>query len=422
MSETIATCIYLHQTVRERWKTPAAVVAAVVVAEAVALLLRPRTGLVDPAPVKAASYFSPAELDRARDFRGPQLALYGGILLVQAGVLIALVRRPPRLRPAAAGALLAVALSAAPLPLSAIARQRAVDVGLVTQSWGGWAGDVAKSLGIAAVEGAVFGAVAILLVRRLGRRWWIVGSIVVVFVGAAYTYAGPVVLDPIFNKFTELPAGPTRSDVLELADRAGLKVGKVLVVDASRRTTAANAYVTGLGSTKRVVLYDNLIKDFSRDETRLVVAHELGHVHYNDVPRGLLYLAIIAPFALFAVSRLAGRDPSVPALVGALLVVAIPVTTVSNGLSRAVEQRADAYALKTTGDTKAFIGFQRRIAIKNVSDPDPPGWQTLLLGTHPTTVERIGLAITAARRADDDLRTRGRMPRGANSPRSQGGS
>jgi STE24 endopeptidase len=397
MSETIATCIYLHQTVRERWKVSVAVVAAVAVAEAVALLLRPRAGLVDPAPVKAASYFSAADLDRARDFRGPQLALYGGIVLVQAGVLVAFVRRPPRMPPAAAGAVLVLALSLAPLPLSAIARRRAVDVGLVTQSWGGWAADVAKSLGIGAVEGAAFGAVGMLLVRRLGPRWWGAGSAVVVLVSAAYTYAGPVVLDPLFNRFRDLPAGRTRDDVLELAGKAGLKVGKVLEVDASRRTTAANAYVTGLGSTKRVVLYDNLIKDFTPEETRLVVAHELGHVHYKDVPRGLLYLAIVAPFALFAVSRLAGRDPSVPALLGALVVVAVPVSFVSNGVSRAVERRADAYALEATGDTRAFIGFQKRIAIKNIADPDPPRWQRLLLGTHPSTVERIGLATAIDR-------------------------
>jgi STE24 endopeptidase len=220
---------------------------------------------------------------------------------------------------------------------------------------------------------------------------------VVVLVSAAYTYAGPVVLDPLFNRFRDLPAGRTRDDVLELAGKAGLKVGKVLEVDASRRTTAANAYVTGLGSTKRVVLYDNLIKDFTPEETRLVVAHELAHVHHKDVPRGLLYLAIVAPFALFAVSRLAGRDPSVPALLGALVVVAAPVSFVSNGLSRAVERRADAYALEATGDTTAFIGFQKRIAIKNIADPDPPRWQRLLLGTHPSTVERIGLATAIDR-------------------------
>src|SRR4051794_14425521 len=158
MSETIATCIYLHRTVRERWKGPAAVMAAVAVAEAAALLLRPRTGLADPAPVKAESYFSPAELDPARRFGRPQLALYGGMLAVQGAVLAVLVRRPPRLRPAASGAVLALTLSAAPLPLAAVARRRAMAVGLVTQPWRGWAGDVAKSLAIGAAEGALFGA------------------------------------------------------------------------------------------------------------------------------------------------------------------------------------------------------------------------------------------------------------------------
>ena len=102
------------------------------------------------------------------------------------------------------------------------------------------------------------------------------GSVVVVAFGAVTIYAGPVVLDPLFNKFTPLPAGQTRADVLELARRAGVDVGEVYEVDASRRTTAANAYVTGLGSTKRVVLYDTLLENFTRDELRLVVAHELG--------------------------------------------------------------------------------------------------------------------------------------------------
>ena len=110
-------------------------------------------------------------------------------------------------------------------------------------------------------------------------------------------------LDPVFNKFTPLPAGATRDDVLELAKKAGVDVGEVYEVDASRRTTAANAYVTGLGHTKRVVLYDTLLKDFTPAETRLVVAHELGHVRYRDVPHGLLWLALVAPFATLVVAR-----------------------------------------------------------------------------------------------------------------------
>src|SRR6201999_1206608 len=97
--------------------------------------------------------------------------------------------------------------------------------------------------------------------------------------------------------------GAPRAAVLELAQRAGVDVGEVYSVDASRRTTAANAYVSGLGRTKRVVLYDTLIKDFTPAETRLVVAHELGHVRYKDVPGFLLWTALVAPFGTLVVAR-----------------------------------------------------------------------------------------------------------------------
>ena len=172
---------------------------------------------------------------------------------------------------------------------------------------------------------------------------------------------------------------------------------------------AANAYVAGLGSTKRVVLYDNLLDDFTPAEVRLVVAHELGHVHHHDVPRGLSYLAIVAPFGMLAVARIAeqlapdglGEPVAVPAVALAIALVVPGITFVSNGLSRAVEARADRYAMELTGDPDDLIAFQWRITVKNVSDPDPPGWVHALLGTHPTAMERIGqsLAFRRSRRA-----------------------
>jgi STE24 endopeptidase len=382
-------------------RLPLLVVAAVAVAEAAVLLLRPRDGLIRPEPVSARSYFSAAQIDRARDFRRPQLALYAVTVAIEAGVLILLVRRPPRWMPRRlllAGATVSLAVGLAPLPVQAVMRQRSLDVGLATQSWGGWAGDIAKSSAIGAVLAGLGAGLAGLLARRFGRWWWAPGSAVVVATGAAFLYAGPVLLDPVFNKFTPLPAGQTRSDVLALAREAGVKVGQVYEVDASRRTTAANAYVTGLGPTKRVVLYDTLLKDFTPSETRLVVAHELGHVHYRDVPHGLLYVLLVAPLGVLAVTRLADawagddRRRWVPALALAVGVVSIPVTTVSNQLSRRIEARADAFALRLTHETEPFVGFQRRIAVRNIADPDPPEWLTALLATHPTTVQRIGIA------------------------------
>jgi STE24 endopeptidase len=319
------------------------------------------------------------------------------------------VRRPPaRLsarfrRPVLAGAITAAALSAAvtaaTLPVSAISRERAKDVGLVTQSWTGWLGDVAKGVAIEAVIVGAGGALLVFLMRRFGRRWWAPATAVVVGFAVVMTYASPILIEPLFNRFERLPEGELRSDVLALADKAGVKVGEVYEMDASRRTTAANAYVGGLGSTKRVVLYDTLLREFSPDEVRLVVAHELGHVHYDDVPRGLLFVAIVAPFGLFAVARLSERlAPSggvmaIPAVALSLALIAPAVTMISNQLSRDVEARADRFSLELTDQPDALIGFQQRIVVQNVSDPEPPGWVHFLLGTHPTAMERIGQAL-----------------------------
>jgi STE24 endopeptidase len=250
----------------------------------------------------------------------------------------------------------------------------------VTQSWIGYARDTAVSGGIGAVIAGVGAAVALGLIRRFPRGWWMPGSVLVVAFGVASIYAGPVVLDPLFNTFKPLPPGRARSDVLELARRAHVDVGQVYAVDASRRTTAANAYVTGLGKTKRVVLYDTLLERFDRDEVRLVVAHELAHVHHRDVARGLLYLGLVAPAAL-------------PALALSAVGLGMAITTVANQLSRRIEERADAYALELTGAPQPFIGFERRITVQNVAEPEPPGWYQAVFGTHPTTVQRIGAAI-----------------------------
>jgi STE24 endopeptidase len=418
MSDAMATRMagVIVYSVLKRLRLPVAVVAALVVAEAAVLLMRPRDGLA-PVDVAPQTYFSAAQLERAEDFRAGQLWLYGTRLAIEIGLLVYLVRRPPaRLargfrRPLVAGAAtaaaLAVTLTVATLPVRAIARERAKDVGLVTQSWTGWVGDIAKGIAIEAAIVGAGGALLVLAMRRVGRRWWAPAAAIVVGFGVVVTYASPIVLDPLFNRFEPLPRGELRSDVLDMARRAGVNVGEVYVMDASRRTTAANAYVAGLGSTKRVVLFDTLLDEFSPGEVRLVVAHELGHVHHDDVPHGLLYLAIVAPFGMLAVAwvaeRLAppgslGTPAAIPAVALAMAVLVPAITIVSNQLSRAVEARADRFSMELTGDPEELIAFQQRIAIQNVADPEPPAWVSFLLGTHPTTMERIGQALAVTRR------------------------
>lgn len=177
-------------------------------------------------------------------------------------------------------------------------------------------------------------------------------------------------------------------------------------------STALNAYVGGLGPTKRVVLYDNLIEETERPELRSVVAHELAHQANDDIPRGITFVAIVAPLGLLFVRELggaltdrAGVRPGSPA---ALPAYALGVALASfilnipgNQLSREVEAAADDFALELTGDPEALVDLQLRLAAENVSDPDPPGWVQVIGGTHPTTVERIGAAL-AYRRAYDE--------------------
>ena len=393
----------------QRLRLPAALVAALVVAEAAVLLLRPKERY-PVEQVEAREYFSAAELDRATSFHSGQVWLFGARSAVELAVLVAAVRLAPRdtRRPVLTGAATAAAITlagtVAALPLRAASRERAKNVGLVTQSWGGWAVDVAKGEAIGGVFAATGGALLVAAQRRFGRDWWAPGAAAVAGVAVVFTYLGPVVLDPVFNTFTPLPAGSTRSDVLDLARRAGVEVGEVYEVDASRRTTAANAYVTGIGRTKRVVLYDTLLKDFTPAETRLVVAHELGHVRFRDVPHGLLWLALVAPFGTFVVARASERltrpgTTAVPAVALSLAVVAPLLTTISNQLSRAIERRADAFALDLTREPGAMVEFERRITLQNVGDPDPPRWQQIVMGTHPPTMERIGQALAVRTRS-----------------------
>ncbi len=374
-------------------------------------LLAPRDDTAEPAAAAdLRDHFTNAEIERGKRFARPQLALALARGAVELGVLALITRRPPawlrrppsRALPASAasGAGLALALTLPPLPLSAIARRRALAVGLATQSWRAWALDLVKATVIEAGLAAAAAAAVTALTRRFPHRWWVLGAGGSVGVGALFAALAPVVLDPVFNDYEPLPEGQLRSDVLELARAAGVKVGEVFSVDASRRTTAANAYVTGLGPTKRVVLFDTLIDRYDRDQVRVVVAHELGHVHHRDVIRGVAYAGTVAPAAALAIQQLSwafsdqrGTPGALPALALAAALISAPVGLIGNRLSRAIERRADAYSLKLTDAPDAFVAFERQIALQNLVDLDPPRWVTAILATHPSTAERIGVAL-----------------------------
>ena len=387
---------------------------AIGVAEGASRLLAPRAPATEPARIDPELYFSPDEVKRGARYARPQFALGLARTGAELGALAWVARRPPSVlhgrtgAPVASGAVVGAGLASAlmlpALPLAAIARRRAISVGLVTQSWRGWAGDLVKAAGIQGVFAAVGGGAIVAVTRRYPRLWWAPASGASVLFGTVLVALAPVILDPIFNDFMPLPEGETRSDVLELARQAQVKVGQVYSVDASRRTTAANAYVTGLGPTKRVVLFDTLLDRYSRDEVRVVVAHELAHVRNRDVPRSVLYATLVAPATALAIQQLSwalsperGTPAAIPALALSAAVVSAPQGLLGNRLLRAVERRADDYSLELSRAPEAFVAFERAIALQNVADLDPPRWIGRLIATHPTTLERIGAAVAWSR-------------------------
>jgi STE24 endopeptidase len=297
------------------------------------------------------------------------------------------------------------------LPLAAWRHVIVVRYGISTQSWGPWAVDMAKSFAV----GAVIGGLALLgfytVVRLAPRWWWAFGAAGAAALVVLMSFVLPVLVEPIFNKFTPMADGPLRTELIAMADRDRVPVRDVLIADASRRTRAVNAYVSGFGPTRRIVVYDTMLTEATPDEVVSVVAHELGHAKENDVFTGVLIGAlgtaagVIALYLLGSwagLLRLAGvASIGEPRAIGLVLAVAT-LAGLAGGpaqalVSRRIEARADEHALTLTGDPATFEAMQRRLGTVNLSDPDPPTWEYVMSASHPSTVERMAAARAYAR-------------------------
>ncbi|TNY36211.1 M48 family metallopeptidase [Thermomonospora catenispora] len=286
--------------------------------------------------------------------------------------------------------------------------------GLSVQTWPSWLLDQLKSLGLTWVIWTVAALALFALARRFPRYWWTGAAVGGFALVVAVSFVYPVVVEPLFNRFTSLPAGRLRTELLQMAERDGVPVEDVLVADASRRTTALNAYVSGFGSTRRIVVYDTLLSS-PPERIRSIVAHELGHAKRRDVLHGtlvgalsvsgcvcLLFLVLTSP-RLRRRAGLAddGSDGADPRQL-ALLLAAVTVLTqlggpVQNLVSRRIEARADAHALNLTRDPATFVSMQRELSIRNLSDLRPDPVEYALWFTHPSGPERIAMARTWAR-------------------------
>ncbi len=362
-----------------------------------------------PDPVPVGDVLTPMEVVRAEQFSGV-LRQWGWVatatnLLVVGGLALSgrvrrrVARLPGRWWPQVLLAVAAVEVVSrvATLPFSVLARRHVRDAGLSDQSWSGFARDVLVSECLDIVVTGLLALVVVGCARRWRRAWpAVVGGLAAALVLLG-SFAYPLVVEPLFNDFTPLPDGELRSGVLALAEEEGVPVDEVLVADASRRTNTLNAYVSGFAGSRRVVLYDNLVVDVPREEVLSVVAHELAHARHDDVLVGTLLGATGAAAAVgllgLVLVRRRPEDPStVPTLVALLAVGTLLSLPVQNHISRSIELRADVEALQVTDDPEAFVGLQRRLALRSLADPTPPAWSQWWFGSHPTLLVRVALA------------------------------
>jgi STE24 endopeptidase len=266
--------------------------------------------------------------------------------------------------------------------------------GLSTQTLSGWLVDRAKGEAIEIVLGAAVWSAAIALVHALPRWWPAVAAAALALFVLLMSFVAPVVLEPLFNRFRPLDDERLAAELRALADAAGVPVRDVLVADASRRTTRTNAYVSGLGPTRRVVVWDTLLAENDEPALKLVVAHELGHRRDRHVVKGTLLGmggAVVLVLALWAAlgTPHPGDFPLAALIFTGVEIAALPAIS---WISRGWERAADRCSLELTGDRDAFVRAHTSLARKNLSDLDPPKLAYLMLFTHPTAPERLALA------------------------------
>lgn len=244
-----------------------------------------------------------------------------------------------------------------------------------------------------------------LLLARAGHLWWLIAALLSFAFTAFVTLVAPVWLMPLYNKFWPLVHGELAKSIEQMARRAGTRVTGVFVMDMSRRTSAANAMLAGIGRTRRMILADTLLRDFSEDEIKVVIAHELGHHYHNHIQKALLASGVSLPPILWVVdksSRIAAARQAVdvmqPVFLGVVMfsawVMNLLTTPFQSALSRWFERQSDEFATSLTALYEPFCSMMARLLDKSLGDIEPPLLLRLMFYTHPPAVERIMAALS----------------------------
>lgn len=301
--------------------------------------------------------------------------------------------------------LLQLTLEIIDLPLSYYLHELSRSYGLTSQSLGSWLFDIVKGLAVNLILMIPVVWLLYVAIRKSPRRWWLIGWAVSIPLTLFFTFIQPVVMEPIFNEFKPLQNEQLKQQILQLAKQANIPADQVYEVDKSKQTNTLNAYVSGIGSTTRIVLWDTTLQKLKPDEILFIMAHEMGHYVKHHVLWGTLWGIVESFLGFWLAYRLfnwvnrkyAGAlkitgpldIAGLPVLLLIVSVLSFAASPVDNAISRMNEHSADMYAIQLRKDPDAGIRAFQKLASNSLSDVNPPALVQFFLGTHPTLAQRI---------------------------------
>jgi STE24 endopeptidase len=278
--------------------------------------------------------------------------------------------------------------------------------GFNTQNWRLWSMDLLKSLLLTTILTSLLLAVSLWLIAHLPTLWWLAVWLLILAFTTFLLYLAPYVLEPLFNTFTPINDQELAGQIGKMAKKAGISVSKILIMDASRRSTHSNAYFSGIGHVKRIILYDTLLAKNSRDEIIAILAHEAGHWRKKHLLKRMFAtqaIALAGSYLIFLLVRsgllldwFAIQQVTLYSnllLAGFLTsLISFPLVPLTNFLSRRHELEADEFAVRLTGNPSALAGALTKLASDNLANLHPHPWYAAFYYSHdplPRRVERL---------------------------------
>jgi STE24 endopeptidase len=281
---------------------------------------------------------------------------------------------------------------------------------LSNQRFRSWVWDECKSFFVGLVLAAIVVELLYLLIRHASQYWWLIAWAVFLGLMVLLAQLAPVVLFPIFYKFEPLENEELKRRLVLLSERAGTRVRGVYKWHLSEKSRKANAALTGLGATRRIILADTLLDHYSDDEIEAVLAHELGHHVHRHILKSILMQAGITLFGFwlanevlrYAVDRrnlfeTMSDFANLPLLILVSTVLSFLLMPVLNAYSRFNERQADRYCFESVASVKPFISSMNKLAEQNLAEKTPARWVEWLLHSHPATSRRVAAAEAWAR-------------------------